>query len=71
MFKKKQFSLTDEQYNTIKNWAETHECRLRKKERASSSCIGGEISVTFTPTSIGTYVAAHCSCGKELDLNNL
>ena len=68
MFKKKQFSLTDEQYNLIQAWAGSHECKY--EEKTSHSCVGGEISIIFTPTSIGTGVKARCICGKEMDLTS-
>lgn len=71
MFAQKKFCLTDEQYDTIKKWAETHECTSRHGNRPSRFCCGGEISVTFTPTTIGTAISAHCVCGKKLELDNL
>ena len=66
LFIQKNFSITNEQYKKIKEWAETHECRFRCGDRPSHSCIGGEISVIFTPTSIGTFVTAKCECGSEI-----
>ena len=71
MFTQKNFCLTDEEYETIEKWANTHECSCRHGDRASRSCCGGEISVIFTPTSIGTAISARCLCGKELELDNL
>ncbi len=71
MFTRKNFCLTDEEYETIEKWANTHECGCRHIDRPSLSCCGGEISVIFTPTSIGTIISARCLCGKELELDNL
>jgi hypothetical protein len=71
MFTAKSFSLTDLEYNQIKDWAEKHDCKCRVGDRPSRSCCGGEISVIFTPTSIGTAISAKCVCGKELELDNL
>ena len=70
MFTNKNFSLTEEEYEAIKK-AETHECKCRVGERPSRSCCSGEISVIFTPTSIGTAVSAACICGEKLELDNL
>jgi len=71
MFTQKKFCLTDEEYETIEKWANTHECNCRHENRPSRSCCGGEISVIFTPTSIGTAISARCICGKEFELENL
>ena len=71
MFTTKNFCLTDEEYEQIKKWANTHNCSCRYNGRPSRSCIGGEISIIFTPTSIGTAISAKCACGEELDLDTL
>lgn len=63
MFTKKEFWLTDEEYDLVKSWADTHEC----KSRGKSNC-GGEISIIFTPTTIGTHKSAKCVCGEELKI---
>ena len=71
MFTKNQFTLTDEEYAQIEKWADTHDCACRHGKRPSRSCCGGEISVTFTPTSIGTFVSVECICGAKLELDNI
>ena len=71
MFTQKNFSLTDDEYSIIEKWANTHECSCKDGDRTSRSCCGGEISVIFTPTTIGTAISAHCICGKEIELENL
>ncbi len=71
MFTNKNFSLTNKEYEEIKEWADTHECTARCRDRNSLSCCGGEISVIFTPTTIGTAISAQCICGKTFELDNL
>lgn len=71
MFSAKSFHLHDDEYDAIKNWAENHNCKCRVGDRPSRSCCGGEISVIFTPTSIGTAISAKCVCGEEFELDNL
>lgn len=71
MFTAKDFHLNDDEYDAIKNWAGTHDCKCRVGDRPSRSCCGGEISVIFTPTSIGTAISAKCVCGEEFELDNL
>ncbi len=71
MFTTKNFHLSDDEYDAINNWAETHNCKYRVGDRPSRSCCGGEISVIFTPTYIGTAISAKYICGEEFDLDNL
>lgn len=71
MFTKRQFNLTEEEYLTIEKWAKEHDCTERTKNGPSKSSCGGEITIAFTPTSIGTAISVICVCGKKLDLDNL
>ena len=70
MFTCKNFKLTDEEYNTIKEWANNHKCPCKCGDRRSLSCSGGEISVTFTPTAIGIVISANCICGEKIIIDN-
>ena len=75
------FEITDEQMNKINEWDNTHDCSLRKQvqrlndcacsDRRSLSCIGGETTFQFTPTSIGTIITAVCACGAKLVVQDL
>ncbi len=71
MFTQKTFCVKNEEYDIIKKWAKTHQCTCKHNNRPNRSCCGGEISIIFTPTSIGTAISALCICGQELELNNL
>lgn len=71
MFAQKNFCLTKEEYDTIKKWANTHECTCKQGGKPSRSCCGGEISIKFTPTTLGVVKSAECICGKVLKLDNL
>ena len=71
MFTDKIFSLTDEEFETISKWANSHKCKARLPNRPSYSCCGGEISIKFTPTSFGIFKEARCICGKELKIDNV
>ena len=66
MFSKKEFSLTDDEYEFVNRWEETHKCSCRGK-----SCCGGEMSITFTPTSIGTHISVKCVCGQEIEVREV
>ena len=71
MFAQKNFWLTDKEYNIIKEWANNHKCTCKQGGKPSRSCCGGEISITFTPTTVGTTKSARCICGEVLQLDNL
>lgn len=71
MFAQKVFWLTDEEYETIKEWANTHECSCKHGDRLSRSCCGGEIKMCFTSTTLGVVKSAECICGEVLKLDNL
>lgn len=64
------FELSDDQYNKIVEWNKNHKCTLHPKYGMEKYCgpIGGAISVTFIPTSIGTIVKVKCACGDSLDV---
>lgn len=47
-------------------WLERH----RETCEPLPSCIGGDITYSFTPTSIGTVVRIKCTCGEQADLSN-
>jgi len=50
----------------ILNWSAEHlpECKYKD----NTGAIGGVLTFSFTPTSIGTVVKVICACGEELDL---
>ena len=66
------FEITDEQYEKIVKWDKEHECTLKPQHGIDKyvGAIGGHLSVTFIPTSIGMFITVKCSCGKELHLND-
>lgn len=65
MFTQKSFGLTDREFNAIRDWANTHECSCKGNTKPRSCCCG-EVSVTFTPTTINIFISAKCVCGKTI-----
>lgn len=66
---KKIFVLDEEQYETINKWAANHDCPCRLPDgRPSRSCCGGEISIIFTPSTVGTFISAKCICGARIQI---
>ncbi len=60
------FELSKEEEKMVEEWELSHKCTERNK-----SCCGGEITYSFTPTSIGTAVDATCVCGQTLTVREL
>jgi len=56
------FKLTKEQKKKFKEWEKT----LKQIDRAS--CVGGDYTFKFTPTSMGTLVEVERHDGEKLDL---
>jgi hypothetical protein len=42
-----------------------HKCALRYH-----GAIGGALTYSFTPTSLGVVIKAKCACGKEVDVSD-
>lgn len=59
------FELTADQNKQAFNWVRSHPCTVTEH-----GAIGGAITYTFTPTSIGHIKKATCACGAELDLTD-
>lgn len=64
----KVYELSDEEQKEIEDWLDNHDCKIKKDEK---SCIGGEYSIIFVPTSIGMGISVKCECGKEHELDTL
>jgi hypothetical protein len=73
MFSRTEFTITDEELQKIEEWNVLHECTLKPKYGCDKyvGAIGGIISITFLPTSIGTIVYVKCACGKEFTVRGL
>jgi len=69
------FKLTDKELEEIKDFMNTHKCKLRtdaygiKNERYVGA-IGGNTTYCFTPTGLGTITIAKCACGKEINITD-
>lgn len=57
------YELTDNQQKEYDEWV--GHCG------AYAGAIGGRVSITFTPTSLGDCVEANCMCGEKLDLTEV
>lgn len=58
---------TPTMYARLKSWYEQH--NGGKCVGHIHGCIGGGLTFNITPTSIGDFVTAKCSCGSRVDLS--
>lgn len=54
------FTLTGKQHRDIMKWQKEHETKCAYKGNVGA--IGGAISYSFTPTSLGMIIKVKCSC---------
>jgi hypothetical protein len=73
MFTSREFSITEEEWNKIKEWDNTHKCIYKPKYGIKKYCgaVGGNLSITFIPTSIGEIVRVDCGCGEHIYIREL
>ena len=62
MFTSRKFTLPDEEYKRIQEWAKNHQ---------HTKFNDGVIGVTFIPTAIGTCIVGCCRvCKEEINVTN-
>lgn len=61
--------ITKEMHEEMSEWYKTH--NEGKCARAYHGAIGGNVSFLIVPTSIGDFITVRCSCGSELDFQEL
>ena len=61
--------ITKVMHEEIQNWYKTH--NKGKCARSYHGAIGGDVTFEITPTSIGDFLTVRCSCGAELDYEEL
>ena len=71
------FYLDDKQLDKLGKWLEDHfhVCKYYVKhddgfEELYVGAIGGALTYSFTPTSVGTAVRVKCACGAEVNLTD-
>lgn len=62
------YNISEKEYETYKKWWEQHRktCELE----GVPTTIGGRVSVSFTPTSVGCSVFVECQCGISVDITD-
>jgi len=62
------FSLDPKELEKRKEWEENH--NLTCPYTSYSGAIGGRLTFSFTPTSLGVIAKIKCACGEETDLTD-
>ena len=55
----KKFEITNDEWDKIQVWNKSHSCIN------DNIAIGGKLTISFTPTSIGTFIEVNCICGEK------
>lgn len=59
------FKLNQTQTNKIALWESTHRCSVKNE-----GAIGGKVTFSFTPTSLGVIEKVKCACTAQLDVTD-
>lgn len=61
--------ITPSMHKEMQEWYRTH--NDGKCAKRYHGAIGGDVTFEITPTSIGDFLTVRCSCGAELDYEEL
>ncbi len=61
------FELTEDEVKVLREFEENHKCPCKHRQGP----IGGLVTISFTPTTIGTVVEAECLCGEKITIRDL
>ena len=64
------FKLDNEETVKMQVWLIEHDKVCKFRDGAKTGAIGGRISYTFTPTSLGIIKNVKCACGEETCVND-
>jgi len=62
------FKIIDKEYSNFKEWDNTHKKVCELYNNKTQPAIGGRLTFSFTPTSLGTAVSVECACGKKKNI---
>ena len=62
-------NITKEMHNKMAKWYKKH--NKGKCAKACHGAIGGDVTFEICPTSIGDFITVKCSCGAELEFNEI
>lgn len=65
------FWISEDQQNRLNEWHRRHNIEAHGSEHPYFGASGGELTYCFTPTEIGAFLKARCTCGAEIDLDDI
>jgi hypothetical protein len=63
------FALTEEEDKSVKKWQKAH--NAEKHPDNYFGAIGGELTYSFVPTSLGVIGTVTCTCGEEFTFRDI
>lgn len=64
------FNVDKEESAKLNEWLKKHDESCRFADPEKQGAIGGRLTYSFTPTSLGCVAKVRCACGGEVDLTN-
>ena len=65
-----EFGMSKVEAKNFNEWNTKHNKTCPFKNGKSQGAIGGRLTYSFTPTSLGTVVVVECACGKKENLTD-
>lgn len=67
-----QFEICELDKPALEKWLKEHKCSMKEEDGSLkyTGAIGGCLTYSFTPTSIGTIASVKCCCGDEITLTD-
>lgn len=65
-----EFKLFEEEERTYREWKSKHDKMCPLADVDNQGAIGGRLTFSFTPTSLGVIYKVKCACGKEKDITS-
>ncbi len=64
------FKLDEKELTEYRKWIEEHDKTCPHADPMKQGAIGGRLTYTFTPTSLGVITIVKCACGEEINLTD-
>lgn len=65
------FVLSENEIKKLNGWLLEHDKTCPNAGSKNQGAIGGRLTYSFTPTSLGTFSGVKCACGAQETLTNL
>ena len=64
------FEIDKTERATFFRWIDEHDKTCKFADPMKGGAIGGRLTYSFTPTSLGTITTVKCACGEKCDLTD-